>query len=121
MTKRRTGSIFRQIPLMVAFLAAFVFSASNSLQLLILDSEGVANTQQQDQDQSEDERPVAYLDYAYAAVTPVAQLSLFQSIFKVAVPAIQPVQDQQQFIPSPRGSDQFFRILFRLIISPNAP
>ena len=119
MSKKKTANIFRQIPLMVAFLAAFVFSANNSLQLLTLEGQGTAQAQQQEQ--SEDERPVAYLDYACAAIAPVAQLSLFHTSFKVDVPVFQPVQNQQQFIPFSRGSDHFFRILFRLIISPNAP
>ncbi len=121
MAKRKTtGSIFRQIPLLVAMLAAFVFSASNGLQPLLLDDAAQAE-QVQDQDRNEDNRPEAYVDYACDAIAPAAQLQFFQASFKIPLPELQLGGDMPDLLPSPRGSDHFFRILFRLIISPNAP
>lgn len=132
MRKRtNTGGIFRQIPFVVLMLAALVFSVSNSLQPLLYEEvlykevvyEGAKQTDQQqpEQEQSDDNRPVAFVDYACAAITPVAQLLFFQASFKVPVPALQLWPVKIQLIPSPRGSDHFFRTLFRSIISPNAP
>lgn len=115
------SSLFGQVSLVVALLAAFVFSASNGLQMPEGQQKLVSQEQEQEQEQS-DERPLAYIDYACNALIPVAaQLNLFhQPYFEAALPPVVNSPEKILTLPSMQGS-RFFRILFRLIISPNAP
>ena len=101
---------------MVALLAAFVFSASSGLRPLLQEH------QQQIQEASQDdERPVAYLDYACSALAPVAQFVVaHQSVVKVPLPPVLKLEEKPVSLP-PARVDQYFLTLFRLIISPNAP
>lgn len=106
---------------MVAMLAAFVFSGSNGMKLF-LNQEGIASQQFMEQDQEQDdERPVAYLDYACNALAPAAQL-LFahQPAFEAPMPPLADVPEKILSIPALRV-DPYFIALFRIIISPNAP
>lgn len=110
------SSFLKQVPLMVALLAAFVFSAGNSLRTAL---PGVP--QQVQEQQEENERPVAYLDYAISALAPVASFIFSQSPFVGApLPALLHVEQKLPPLP-PLRADRYFRTLFRLIISPNAP
>ena len=111
--------LFRQLPIMVVLLAAFVFSASNGLKpLFAADVEQVQSPFGADE---EDNRPVSYVDYASSALVPVAQLSfLHQTVFKVVVLPVVVVQEKPRVLP-PIRAEEFLKTLFTRIISPNAP
>lgn len=111
---------------MVALLAAFVFSASNGLKP-ILQEAGQQVQPQSDQarpDQSpqeDDERPLAYLDMACSALAPVAQFIFsHQPFIKAPFLSFESVAEKLSPLP-PIRVDRYFRTLFCLIISPNAP
>lgn len=116
--------LLRQFPLLVVLLAAFVFSASNGLQPLLaeqLTAQADELSPRQSSENEEDSRPVSFVDCASSALVPVAQPSFLQQAF-LKVPAF-PVavrQETPRVLP-PIRAEEFFKILFRRIISPNAP
>ena len=113
-------SFLKQVPLLVALLAAFVFSASNGLRPLLQEANIRAELQQDSQDQK-DERPQASFDYGCNALAPVAQLVFLHQFFVEApLPPLFPVKEESVALPLLRV-DPYFKTLFRLIISPNAP
>lgn len=117
--KKQMQFLFRQLPLMVVLLAAFVFSAANGLQPLFAASfeQGQSSVEAQE----DDNRPLAYVDCSSSALVPVAQLSfLHQAIFKAPALPLVVVQEKPLILP-PLRAEEFFKTLFRLIISPNAP
>lgn len=107
---------------MVAMLAAFVFSGSNGMTLF-LNQEIIVDSQQlvgEDPEQ-DDERPMAYLDYACNALAPAAQfLVSHQPAFEAPLPPLADIPEKPLSIPALRV-DAYFLTLFRIIISPNAP
>ncbi|WP_026135527.1 hypothetical protein [Nafulsella turpanensis] len=121
MRKTQTvGHVFRKTFLMVAMLAACVFSAGNGLHPLLTAGPQLAVELQEEQGE-ENERPVSYVSYASSALLPVATVSfLHQPNFKVVVPPLHVREVKPQILP-PLRVDSYFRTLFRLIISPNAP
>ena len=121
---RRTSSVshlFRKAFLLVAMLAACVFSAGNGLQPFLSFGPDSIIEAQQEEEGAEDERPTSYVGYASSALLPVASVSfLYQPSFKVLFPPL-PVREAKPQILPPLRVDSYFRTLFRLIISPNAP
>ena len=115
--------LLRQFPLLVVLLAAFVFSASNGLRPLLANqlADKAEISSQLPSESEEDNRPVSFIDCASNALVPVAQVSFLQQAF-LKVPAL-PVmvrQEKPNVLP-PIRAEEFFKILFRHIISPNAP
>jgi hypothetical protein len=111
--------LFRQLPLLAVLLAAFVFSAGSGLKpLIVAETTQIQSSLEADE---EDNRPVSFVDCASSALVPVAQISfLHQPVFKVQVLTQYFKQDAPRVMP-PILAEEFFKTLFRLIISPNAP
>lgn len=111
----------KQVPLLVALLAAFVFSASNGLKPILQEANQQVQANPDQTPQEEDERPLAYLDMACSALAPVAQFIFSQQPFvKAPFPTFEYVAEKLSPMPSLRV-DRYFHTLFCLIISPNAP
>ncbi len=111
--------LFRQLPLLLVLLAAFVFSAGSGLKPLIeAGTKQAPTTVGADQ---EDDRPVSFVDGAGSALVPVAQVSfLHQPLFTIQVLSRYVKQESPRALP-PILAEKFIKTLFRLIISPNAP
>lgn len=136
MKKSKRFSIFlKQVPLMVALLAAFVFSAGDGLRPFLQESRqqelkpdvarpDVARPDQAKngaEPQEENERPMAHLDYAFSALAPVASFIFQQHPYiKAPLPDLVYVVQKLPALP-PLRTDRYFHTLFRIIISPNAP
>lgn len=132
---KRFSSFFMQVPYMVALVAAFMFSAGDGLRPLFQESvqqelkpdaagpeaahpEQAKNSGEQQED---DERPVAHLDYAFSALAPVASFIFTQHPYiKAPLPDLVFVEQKLPALP-PLRADRYFHTLFRIIISPNAP
>lgn len=122
------SSLFAQLSLVVALLAAFVFSASygtgpHGIASLFMDDVQQESPLLPDQQQEEnDERPQSFIGYACNALVPVAaQISfLYQPRFEAPLPPVVDSPEKPHTLPV-RPANQYFRTLFRLIISPNAP
>lgn len=120
------SSLFAQLSLVVALLAAFVFSAGNGVGPHGLASLFTGDVQQESQsfmDQEEDdERPLSYIGYACNALVPVAaQINfLHQPRFEAPLPPVTDSPEKPHTLPS-LPANRYFRTLFTLIISPNAP
>lgn len=121
---RKTASVshlIRKAFLLVAMLAACVFSAGNGLQPLLSSGQYASIEVQQEEGGAEDERPAAYVGYASSALLPVASVSfLYQPDFRILFPPV-PVREVKPRLLPPLRVDNYFRTLFCLIISPNAP
>lgn len=117
---KQISSFLKQVSLVVALFAAFVFSASNGLKPFHQESARQVQLQQDAHDQN-DERPQAYVDFGCNALAPVAQLVFLQQIMiKAPLPPATHIEEKPASLP-PLRVDKYFRTLFRLIISPNAP
>lgn len=122
------SSLFAQLSLVVAMLAAFVFSASygagpHGIASLFMDDVQQESPSLMEQDQEEDdERPLSYIGYACNALVPVAaQINfLYQPRFEAPVPPVTDSPESPHTLPA-LPANRYFRTLFRLIISPNAP
>lgn len=120
------SSLFAQLSLVVALLAAFVFSASYGIGPHGMASLFTGDAQQESQSlmeqEEDDERPVTYIGYACNALVPVAaQISfLHQPHFEAPLPPVTDSPEKPHTLPSV-PANRYFRTLFRLIISPNAP
>lgn len=126
---KRTKSIsglFAQLSLVVALLAAFVFSASYGAGPQGIASLFAAEAQQEsqsftDQQEEDDERPQSFIG-AYNALVPVAAHINFlhQPHFEAPLPPVTDSPEKPHTLPS-LPANRYFRTLFTLIISPNAP
>lgn len=117
------SSLFGQVSLVVALLATFVFSSGNGLrQFMMADSQPQSQQLMEQEQDQDDERPNAYLEYACNALVPVAaQLNfLHQPHFEAPLPPVINSPEKPHTLPIIQG-DRYFRTLFTLIISPNAP
>lgn len=118
---KQISSFLKRVPLMVALLAAFVFSASNGLRPILQETDQQIQARHGQASQEEDERPLAYLDMACSALAPVAQfIYSHQPFIKAPFPSFEYVVEKLSPLP-PLQVDRYFRTLFCLIISPNAP
>lgn len=121
------SSLFVQLSLVVALLAAFVFSASYGMGPHGVASLFTGDAQQEsqsfmEQQEEDDERPLSYIGYACNALVPVAaQINfLHQPHFEAPLPPVTDSPEKPHTLPS-LPANRYFRTLFRLIISPNAP
>lgn len=120
------SSLFAQLSLVVALLAAFVFSASYGMGPQGIASLFTGDAQQESQpfmeQEEDDERPLSYIGYACNALVPVAaQINfLHQPQFEAPLPPVTDSPEKPHTLPS-LPANRYFRTLFRIIISPNAP
>lgn len=119
-------SHFRQFTVIFLAMLAFTtvichYSVDQVLENIFFNAGTVENEATLPADQQEERSAEHLSTLAYEAIVPIAQLSLVQELYIIADLTLLNEIEMEEVLETPLYFNSYFKTLFRLIISPNAP